>query len=277
MGLQNPEHAHREYVPELREGERFTEHHIKVRRADVSRYLFIPGSHLRGRRMAEMLDDARVVSATRGYYLYSGTYQGILMTICSTGMGGPVTAIAMEELGHLGADTFIRIGSAGAVQDYLGVGDIAIATATVRGGGTSHAYLPANFPASADFTLTRAMAEAAERAGVPVHVGVCTAGDAFYSPDDAQQRALVKKAGVLAIEMESDTAFALAHYHGWRAGAAFVLDGGPAKDILDSSAAGLTIAHHGSNPDFLRGEEAVIRLGLEAMAAVARQDQARQK
>ena len=93
MPLQNPEHAYKEYVPELEEGERFTEHHIKVRQADVSRYVFIPGSHLRGRRMAEMLDEARVVSATRGYYLYSGTYQGIFMTICSTGMGGPVTAI----------------------------------------------------------------------------------------------------------------------------------------------------------------------------------------
>lgn len=56
MALQNPEHAYKEYVPELQEGERFTEHHIKVRQADVSRYVFIPGSHLRGRRIAEMLD-----------------------------------------------------------------------------------------------------------------------------------------------------------------------------------------------------------------------------
>lgn len=275
MPIQNPEHAYKEYVPELEEGERFTEHHIKVRRADISRYVFIPGSHLRGRRIAEMLDDARVVSATRGYYLYSGTYQGIRMTVCSTGMGGPATAIAMEELAHLGADTFIRVGSAGAVQDSLGVGDIAIATATIRSGGTSHAYLPANFPASADFTLTRAMAQAAEAAGIQVHTGVCAAGDAFYSPDDPQTWELWRKSGVLAIEMESDTAFILAHYRGWRAGAAFVLDGGQARDILESSAAGLTIAHHGKNPHFLRGEESLIKLCLEAMAAVARTDGAR--
>lgn len=272
MPIQNPEHAYKEYVPALQEGERFTEHHIKVRKADISRYVFIPGSHLRGRRIAEMLDDARVVSATRGYYLYSGTYQGVFLTVCSTGMGGPATAIAMEELGRLGADTFIRVGSAGAVQDRMGVGDIAIATATVREGGTSHAYLAANFPASANFALTRAMVEAAERAGTKAEAGVCAAGDAFYSPDDPRTWEAWRKAGVLAIEMESDTAFILAHYHGWRAGAAFVLDGGQAKDILESSAADRAIAHHGRNPDFLRGEEALIRLCLEAMVAVARAD-----
>jgi uridine phosphorylase len=273
MPIQNPEYAYREYVPELREGERFTEHHIKVRRADISRYCFIPGSHLRGRRIAEMLEDARVIGATRGYYLYSGTYQGIRMTVCSTGMGGPATAIAMEELGRLGVDTFIRLGSAGAVQEGLGVGDIAIATAVVRGGGTADNYLPPKFPAAADFALTRAMVEAAERAGERVHTGICWTGDAFYSPDDPQTWALMRRAGVLAIEMEADTVFTLAHYHGWRAAAAFVLDGGQARDILESSAEGMAIAHHGTNPDFLRGEAALIRLGLEAMAAVAKGDQ----
>lgn len=272
MALLNPEHAYKEYIPELPAGERFTEHHIKVRKADLSRYVFIPGSHLRGRRMAEMLDNARVISTTRGYYLYSGTYQGILMTVCSTGMGGPATAIAMEELARMGADTFIRVGSAGAVQAHLGVGDIAVATATVRGGGTSYGYLPPSFPAVADFRLTRALVDAAEKGGVRVHTGVCTAGDGFYSPDDAHQTELMKKAGVLAIEMESDTAFALAQYHRWRAAAAFVLDGGPARDVIDSSSAAMAIAHHGTNPEFLRGEEGLIRLSLEAMAAVARQD-----
>lgn len=272
MSIQNPEFAYKEYLPELPEGERFPEHHIKVRKADISRYVFIPGSHLRGRRMAEMLDDCRVVSATRGYYLYSGTYRGIFMTICSTGMGGPVTAIAMEELGHLGADTFIRIGSAGAIQSYLGVGDVAVATATVRGGGTSYRYLPASFPAAANFDLTRAMVEAAEKMGAVVHAGVCVAGDAFYDPSDAQERDQLRQAGALAIEMESDTAFIVAQYRGWRAGAAFVLDGGPAKQILESSAAHMNIANHASNAEFLRGEEMVIRVGLEAMAAIAAKD-----
>ncbi len=273
MPMQNEEFAYREYVPELPEGERFTEHHIKVRKADVSRYVFIPGSHLRGRRMAEMLDGVRLVSATRGYYLYSGTCKGVFMTVCSTGMGGPVTAIAMEELGRLGADTFIRVGSAGAVQEFLGVGDITVATATYRGGGTSYRYLPAGFPAVADFTLTRALVDAANQAGARLHTGVCAAGDAFYGPDDEREQALLKKAGVLAIEMESDTAFVLGHYHNWRVAAGFVLDGGPARDILESSAAGMAIANHGTNEEFRNGEEALIRIALEAMATVAREDE----
>lgn len=272
MPLQNPEHAYREYTSELPQGERFSEHHIKVRREDVSRYVFVPGSHLRGRRIAEMLDGARVIGATRGYYLYSGTYQGVYMTVCSTGMGGPATAIALEELGHLGADTFIRIGSAGAVQPYLGVGDIALCTASVRGGGTSYAYLPARYPAAAHFGLTRALAAAADRLGTPVHTGLCAASDAFYAPDDQAERDLLKRAGVLAIEMEADTLFTLAQFRGWRAAAGFVLDGGPAKQILESSAVGMSIADHAANQEFRQGEEALIRLCLEAMAEVARQD-----
>jgi uridine phosphorylase len=274
MGILNAAHAYAEYMVELAEGERFTQHHIKAREADISRYVFIPGSHLRGRRMAERLSECRVVSATRGYWVYSGYYEGVFMTVCSTGMGGPVVAIAMEELARMGADTFVRVGSAGAGQEYLGVGDIAVATATVRLGGTSNNYLPPFFPASAHFGLTRAMVEAADRRGVKVHTGVCSAGDAFYAPKDPDFRALMKQAGVLGMEMESDTQFTMGHYHGWRCGAAFVLDGGSAKKIAESSAAGITIANHATNADFLKGEDDVITLCLDGMATIAKADAA---
>jgi len=274
MPILNPEHAYREFQVELPEGERFEQHHIKVRTQDISPYCFIPGSHLRGRLMAEQLDDCRVVSATRGYYIYSGTYKGVFMTVCSTGMGGPAAAIAMEELGKMGATTFIRVGSAGTTQDFLGVGDIVVATAANRAGGTSLNYLPANFPAVADFAVTRELADAADRLQVPVHTGVCTAGDAFYAPKDQELRALLKQAGVLAIEMESDTAFIVSQFRGWRCGAAFVLDGGPARRIAQSSAVDRNIANHASNKEFRRGEDGVIRIALEAMAALAVRDHA---
>lgn len=277
MPILNLEHAYSEFMVELPEGERFTQHHIKAREADISRYVFIPGSHLRGRKIAERLDDCRVVSATRGYWLYSGYYKGVFMTVCSTGMGGPVVAIAMEELAKMGADTFIRVGSAGAGQEYLGVGDIAIATATYRAGGTSYNYLPAAFPAAADFGLTRAMVEAGEAMGIKAHTGVCSAGDAFYAPKDPATKELLKKAGLIAMEMESDTQFILGAYHGWRCAAGFVLDGGAAKKIADSSAASLTIANHATNADFIKGEDDLITICLEAMAATARNDQAQAK
>jgi uridine phosphorylase len=275
MAIQNPEFAYSEYMVELSEGESFTQHHIKAKQSDISRYVFIPGSHLRGRLIAERLEDCRVVSATRGYWLYSGFYNGVFMTVCSTGMGGPVVAIAMEELARMGADTFIRVGSAGAGQDHLGVGDIAVATATYRAGGTSYNYLPAAFPAVATFAVTRALADAATARGIAVHAGVCTAGDAFYAPKDPAQREQLKQAGVIAMEMESDTQFILGNFHGWRCGAAFVLDGGKAKQIKQSSAEALTIANHATNPDFRKGEDDLITICLDAMAAIARQDQGR--
>jgi uridine phosphorylase len=275
MTILNAEQAYREYMVELPEGERFTQHHIKARDEDISRYMFIPGSHLRGRRIAERLEECRVVSATRGYWVYSGYYDGVFMTVCSTGMGGPVVAIAMEELARMGADTFIRVGSSGAGQDHLGVGDIAVATATVRFGGTSNNYLPPFFPASANFELTRELVDAAARRGITVHTGVCSAGDAFYAPKDPDSRALMKKAGVIANEMESDTQFTMGHFHGWRCGAAFVLDGGNAKKIAQSSATGMTIADHATNPDFAKGEDDVITICLDAMATIAKKDAAK--
>lgn len=272
MPLINPEHAYREYLPELPAGERFSQHHIKVRTEEISRYVLTPGSHLRGRLIAEQLDNCRVVSATRGYYLYTGLWQEERLTVCSTGMGGPAAAIAMEELGAMGCHTFIRVGSAGAVAPHLGVGDMAIATGCIRGGGTAARYLPPHFPAVPDFTLTRALAEAALDMGARVHTGVCATGDAFYAPDPEAESALLRKAGVLAIEMEADTLFVVAQYRGWRAAAAFVLDGGQARDVGESSSGSMAIADHASHRTFKEGEAALIRLSLDAMVKIARAD-----
>lgn len=275
MPLENPEHAYNEFLVDLPAGERFTQHHVKVREADLSRYLFIPGSHLRGRRMAEMLDQARVIGVVRGYWLYTGYWKGVRMSICSTGMGGPVVGIAMEELARLGADTFIRVGSAGTVQEQMGVGDVVVATATCRVGGTSYNYLPPIYPAVAHFDVTRALIDAAAAMGRPVHYGLCSAGDAFYAPKDPAARDLMKQAGVLAIEMESDTQFAMGIYHGWRCGAIFALDGGPKKTVANSSAVALNIANHADNQEYVEAEAAAIQIALDAMAAIAQADAAR--
>lgn len=269
MPLINPEHAYKEYVPALGPGESFSEHHMKVRREDLSRYVLIPGSHLRGRLIAEQMEACRVVSATRGYYVYTGLYQGQRLTVCSTGMGGPAAAIAMEELGAMGCDTFIRVGSAGAVAPGLGVGDIAIATGMVRGGGTSRRYLPPEFPAVPDFGLTGALAEAARAAGVAAQTGVCAAGDAFYAPDAEAESVRLRSAGVLAIEMEADTLFVVAQVRGWRAAAAFVLDGGEARAVGESSSRHFAIADHATHRTFKEGEMALIGLSLSALAGVA--------
>lgn len=225
MPLRDPEGAYREFKVALSPGETFSEHHVKVRAADISRYVLMPGSHSRGRAMAEQLADARLVGATRGYYIYTGTYRGTRLTVCSTGMGGPAVAIAMEELGRLGADTFVRVGSSGAWQPRVHVGDLVVVTATARFAGTARAYLPVEFPAIADHDVTAALLAAAARLDLPVHHGICAARDAFYVPWDAELFARLQKAGVLASEMEADTVFVVGSARGWRCGAALLVSG----------------------------------------------------
>jgi len=122
-------------------------HHIDGEPGDIARYVLCPGSQSRARRIAEHFDDRRSISQRRGIEVYSGHYRGIFMTACGTGMGGPAASIAVEELGQMGADTFVRVGSCGATHTDQKPGEIVIATGTYRGGGTADEYLPVRFPA----------------------------------------------------------------------------------------------------------------------------------
>ena len=99
------------------------EHHIRCDPGEIARYIFAPGAHDRAKKIADHFDNARLVSDSRGYMVYTGLVNGFQMTVCSTGIGGPQVAIGIEELAHMGADTFIRVGSCGVLQDRLGVGD----------------------------------------------------------------------------------------------------------------------------------------------------------
>lgn len=237
------------------------EFHIQCDPKDISRYVFCPGDHARAKKIADQMDDSYPVTDSRGYAVFSGNYEGVFMTVCGTGMGGPTTAIALEELAHMGADTFIRVGSCGVFQAGQKPGDVIIASGTFRGGGTSHAYLPPAFPAVPTFEVLRELVRAAERLDIPYRVGVGAASDAFYGPGDPASRQMWVDAGVVSIEMESDTLFILGAYRGWRTGALYASDGTPTEIKLEAGEA-----------DFRRGERQVIQIGLQAMLALARAD-----
>ncbi len=237
------------------------EFHIRCNAEDVSRYVFVPGDPERAQRIAEHFDTPRLVNDHRGLFVYTGTLAGVEMTVATTGMGGPTTAIVLEELGHLGADTFIRVGSCGTLQPDITCGDIIVATGTYRGGGTSRDYLPLPFPAVADFNVTQALVEAASRSGTPIRLGLGIARDAFYGPRDPQLRERLTQAGVLSAEMESDTLFILASLRGWRAGALYACDG-TATEVKPEWGA----------EAFRQGEKQAITLALQAMSAIAAAD-----
>lgn len=238
------------------------EFHVRANPEDISRYCFTPGDHDRARKIAAHLDDARLVAETRGYLVFSGRYQGIPMTVCATGMGGPAVAIALEELAHMGADTFIRVGSCGAVQPGLGPGDVIISTGAVRLGGTANAYLPPHYPAVPTFEVTRALVDAAAALGIPAYIGIGASSDAFYAPHEGRDE--MAKAHVMSVEMESDTLFVVGQYRGWRTGALFACDGThtEVKPVRGEQA-------------FRRGEENTIQIALRAMRHIAVQDQQR--
>ena len=170
------------------------------------------------------------------------------MTVCGTGMGGPAVAIGVEELAHMGGNTFIRVGSCGVFQEGQKPGDVIAASGTVRAGGTSLAYLPPTFPAVPTFSVLRALVEAGEELKIPVTVGVGIAGDAFYAPRDTQQSQQMKSAGLVFVEMESDTLFIVGAVRGWRTGAVFTSDGGPGQTKPEWGEA-----------DFRRGENDAIK------------------
>ena len=249
--------------------EQFTQHHIKARNQDIAGYCFIPGDHVRGKKIASRLEGARLIADTRGYFVYLGLHKGVRVSVCSTGMGGPQVAIAMEELANMGVHTFVRLGSAGGLDDRTGVGDIVIATGSYRGGGTADEYLPKGFPAVADFEVTRALVDAAAKMGVKALTGPVASTDAFYSPNNAANTAAFKRGRILCVEMESDTEFIVGMHRGVRCGAAFVLDNGPATEKVAVKSGRMDIAHHGKDPAFVAGEERLIDLGLEAVLRLA--------
>ena len=167
--------------------------HIRCRRGDVAEYVLIPGDPQRAERIAQRLTDARLISVNREYTVFTGTYEGVPVSVCSTGIGGPSTAIAMEELTRVGASTFIRVGSCGARRDGIEIGEPVIVNAAVRAGGTASAYLPDIFPA-----LSR---------------------DAFYRQNQALNDTLRDVKAVAVSEMECDTVFVVGNALNVRTGA----------------------------------------------------------
>jgi uridine phosphorylase len=200
------------------------QHHIHLLPGDVGEIVFLPGDVHRAKFIADHFDSAQLVAHNRQYITYTGMYQGVRVSVTSTGIGCPALAIAMEELIMVGANTFIRIGTCGALQSHVKLGDVIIATAAVRGDGTSREYFPLEYPAVADFFVLEALIEAAKKNGENPHIGVMRAHDAFYTESKlatidylARDKPWID-AGVLSTENESSTLFTLATVRKCRAG-----------------------------------------------------------
>lgn len=207
------------------------EFHIQCKMGDVGKYVILAGDPGRVPAIAALFDDAKQIAYNREYNIYTGTLAGEKVTACSTGIGGPSTAIAVEELHHLGADTFIRTGTCGGIDLDVKSGDIVVATGAIRFEHTSMEYAPIEFPAVADLDVTNALRNASLEMGKETHVGVVQCKDSFYGQHSPEQSPVYyelqskweswKRLGVKASEMESAALFVIASALKCRAGSCF--------------------------------------------------------
>jgi uridine phosphorylase len=203
-------------------------YHVGLARGEVGEYVLVPGDPGRTPMIAKYLDDAREVSFSREYRTFTGNLGGVPVSTISSGMGGPSVAIAIEELRELGVHTFLRVGTCGAAQPEIKLGDLVIATGSVRSEGTPNGYIPLEYPAVASLDVVNALVEAATAAGAPHHIGIIRSVDALYSdlvPDQMPRSSQLKeelqmwsRAGVLGNDMESSTFFVVARLRRLRAG-----------------------------------------------------------
>lgn len=205
--------------------------HIRCVEGDVGKYVILAGDPGRIPSIAAHFENAKQIAYNREYNIYTGYLCGEKVTACSTGIGGPSSAIAMEELHNIGADTFIRTGTCGGIDLDVTSGDIVIATGAIRYEHTSLEYAPLEFPAVADIDITFALREAAREAGVKYHAGVVQCKDSFYGQHDPKRMPVSyellqkweawKRLGVKASEMESAALFVVASALGCRCGSCF--------------------------------------------------------
>lgn len=203
-------------------------YHIGLKPSEGAEYAIITGDPGRVESIARLLDEPVFVTSNREYTTWAGGVSGHRVLVTSHGIGGPSTAICVEELSRCGVKTLIRVGTCGGMALQVCGGDVVVATGAIRAEGTSREYLPIEFPAVSDLVVCNALVSAAKDAGYTVHAGVVHCKDSFYgqhSPELSPVSYELQskwgswlRGGCLASEMESATLYTVASSLGLRAG-----------------------------------------------------------
>ncbi|WP_312909369.1 nucleoside phosphorylase [Natronosalvus caseinilyticus] len=205
-----------------------TQPHLLVDDGDVHDIALIPGDPGRVDRIASHCDESETIAQNREYKVVNAVYDDRELTICSTGIGCPSAAIALEELSNVGVETFVRVGTTGALQQEIEIGDMIVATGAAKNEGTSKRYEDVEYPAVPDYEVLTALVDGAEENGEDVHVGPIASDDAYYAETDEYVENW-EAADLLSVEMEAAAVFTLARRKGLRAGAICTVDGNLVK------------------------------------------------
>ncbi len=256
----------RENRPDIDDPQRAQCRATRCKPGEIAEYVLLPGDPGRAAYIAEKwFENGELVMANREFHSYSGTYKGIKVSVISTGLGSPGAAMVVQDLPKLGVKAAIRVGTAGSAKSEVKPGDLVIGTGAVRDEGVSHRFIPANYPAVADFGLTETMHKVAHETGSRVHSGVVHTSDAFSCPGLEADREMYAAANVLAFEMEAAAVMVVAALHSVPAACILSIDG-----YVSNVASGDT-APDGSARD--RGIESAITIALDTLVARAREDQ----
>jgi uridine phosphorylase len=207
------------------------QYHICCKKGDVGRYVLLPGDPFRTDIIASHFDNPVLIAHNREHKTWTGYLNGVKVSVTSTGMGCPSAAIAVEELVHCGADTFIRIGTCGRVSDDSMDMNLhgAVITGSVRDEGTTSHYIPIEYPAIADRQIVAALSDAATKADLKYIEGIAHSKDSFYGQHDPdglpggprlkERWEAWRQGNVVASEMETSALFVIASIRKVRAGA----------------------------------------------------------
>ncbi|MBS4751094.1 nucleoside phosphorylase [Carnobacteriaceae bacterium zg-ZUI78] len=193
--------------------------HIALKKGDVGEYAFLPGSPERALKISKYLENSEKVAQNREHTTYAGYLDGVKVTVTSTGMGGPSTAITVEELAKLGVKTFIRIGTCASVSPKVKRGDVVIPNGCVKMEGTSLHYTPVEFPAVPDYYLLKELEKAAIKLGYEYNIAPSITKDSFYTQTEPETKPVsyelinkwnaYERSGATSTEMESATLFSV--------------------------------------------------------------------
>lgn len=246
------------------------QYHIQVAKGEVGRYVILPGDPKRSAKIAAYFENPILIADNREFVTYTGTLDGVKVSVTSTGIGGPSASIAMEELVKCGADTFIRVGTCGGMQPDVKSGDIVIASGAVRMEGTSKEYAPIEYPAVPDIDVLFAMRAAGEKLGASCHTGVVQCKDAFYGQHEPEKMPVSyelvnkweawKRMGCLASEMESAALFIVGQFLKVRVGSCFLVIANQEREKL-----------HLDNP-VVHDTDLAIRIGIETIRELIEKD-----
>lgn len=239
------------------------QYHIRCKRGDVGKYVFLPGDPGRVPIIARYFDEAWKVAENREYVTYTGYVDGIKVSVTSTGIGCPSATIAVEELANIGAEVFIRIGTCGGVDPGIHAGDIVVAQAAVRGDGATQEYLPVEYPAVADHGVVEALIRGARRVGFEPKVGIVWTHDAYYRgtwigemPERARRvYEPWLEGGVLCVENEVSGIYVVSRVRRKRAGAIILCMGNNLVEELEPF----------TDEDYRRGVDRMVGSAIEAV------------